>query len=153
MRFWLASIGTDTLFIEPGSPSLNAYIESFNGRLRDELRNGEISLGLAEAKFLIERWRTDYNQVRPHSSLGYVLPLWIRRELCAFRLGFASPPGAQLVGSQRFCETQVPSTSSPGTLPTHIEAGLAFGVIPGPRISSVRPGSQGTQSSEMLAGA
>ena len=74
VRSWLSAIGTGTLFIEPGSPWQNACIESFNSRLRDELLNGEIFLGLAEARYLIERWRTDYNQVRPHSSLGYVPP-------------------------------------------------------------------------------
>ena len=63
-----------TLFIERGSPWENGYIESFNGRLRDELLNGEIFYTLKEAKVLIERWRREYNQIRPHSSLGYRPP-------------------------------------------------------------------------------
>ena len=60
-----------TLFIEPGSPSENGYIESFNGKLRDELLNGETFYTLIEAKVLTEQWRKEYNQVRPHSSLNY----------------------------------------------------------------------------------
>ena len=63
-----------TLFIEPGSPWENGYNESFNGKLRDELLNMEIFYTLKEAKVLIERWRRDYNTVRPHSSLGYRPP-------------------------------------------------------------------------------
>ena len=63
-----------TLFIEPGSPWENGYIESFNGRLRDELLNVEIFDTMLEAKILIERWRQIYNKIRPHSSLGYRPP-------------------------------------------------------------------------------
>lgn len=63
-----------TLFIEPGSPWENGYIESFNGKLRDELLNGEIFYTLKEAKVLVERWRVHYNTARPHSSLGYRPP-------------------------------------------------------------------------------
>jgi hypothetical protein len=59
-----------TLFIEPGSPWENGYIESFNGKLRDELLNGEIFTTLLEAKVLLENWRREYNQIRPHSSPG-----------------------------------------------------------------------------------
>jgi len=64
-----------TLFIEPGSPWENGYIESFNGKLRDELFNREIFTTLTEAKLLIEQWRGEYNQVRPHSALGYRPPV------------------------------------------------------------------------------
>jgi transposase InsO family protein len=74
IRKWLSKVGVKTLFIEPGSPWENGYIESFNGKLRDELLNGEIFTTLMEAKVLIERWRREYNQVRPHSSLGYRSP-------------------------------------------------------------------------------
>jgi putative transposase len=74
IRRWLNHVGVETLFIEPGSPWENGYIESFNGKLRDELLNREIFTTLAEAQVLIERWRRDYNQVRPHSSLGYRPP-------------------------------------------------------------------------------
>ncbi len=74
VRKWLARLGVKTLFIEPGSPWENGYIESFNGKLRDELLNREIFTTLTEAKVLIEQWRREYNQVRPHSSLGYRPP-------------------------------------------------------------------------------
>ena len=74
VREWLMKVGVKTLFIEPGSPWENGYIESFNGKLRDELLNGEIFYTLLEAKVLIERWREHYNRVRPHSALGYRPP-------------------------------------------------------------------------------
>ena len=74
VRKWLNRLGVRTLFIEPGSPWENGYIESFNGKLRDELLNREIFTTLEEAKVLIEQWRREYNQVRPHSSLGYRPP-------------------------------------------------------------------------------
>jgi len=74
VRDWLKRVGVRTLFIEPGSPWENGYVESFNGKLRDELLNREIFYTLTEAKVLIERWRHEYNTVRPHSSLGYRPP-------------------------------------------------------------------------------
>ena len=74
VRAWLGRVGVRTLYIEPGSPWENGYIESFNGKLRDELLNGEIFDTLLEAQVLIERWRIDYNTKRPHSSLGYRPP-------------------------------------------------------------------------------
>jgi len=74
LRAWLATVGTSTLYIEPGSPWENGYCESFNGRLRDELLNGELFYSIREARVVIERWRKDYNTMRPHSSLGYRPP-------------------------------------------------------------------------------
>jgi putative transposase len=74
VRSWLERFGVQTLFIEPGSPWENGYNESFNGKLRDELLNGEIFTTLLEAKVLIENWRKEYNQFRPHSSLNYQPP-------------------------------------------------------------------------------
>ena len=74
VRSWLAKVGVGTLFIEPGSPWENGYVESFNGKLRDELLDREIFYTLLEAKVLIERWREHYNRFRPHSSLGYRPP-------------------------------------------------------------------------------
>jgi transposase InsO family protein len=74
VREWLDRLGSQTLFIEPGSPWENGYNESFNGKLRDELLNGEIFYTLKEAQVLIEQWRRHYNTVRPHSSLGYRPP-------------------------------------------------------------------------------
>jgi transposase InsO family protein len=74
VRRWLGRVGVRTLFIEPGSPWENGYVESFNGKLRDELLNGELFYTLTEAKILIEKWRRMYNEIRPHSSLGYRPP-------------------------------------------------------------------------------
>lgn len=74
VRKWLENLGVKTLFIEPGSPWENGYIESFNGKLRNELLNGEIFTTLLEAKILIENWRREYNEIRPHSALGYRPP-------------------------------------------------------------------------------
>jgi len=74
VRKWLGRMDVKTLFIEPGSPWENGYIESFNGKLRDELLNREIFTTLTEAKVLIADWRKEYNQVRPHSAKGYKPP-------------------------------------------------------------------------------
>ena len=74
VRDWLPRVGVKTLYIEPGSPWENGYNESFNGKLRDELLNGEIFYTLKEAEVLIEQWRNHYNTVRPHSALGYRAP-------------------------------------------------------------------------------
>jgi putative transposase len=74
VKGWLEALGVRTLFIEPGSPWENGYIESFNGKLRDELLNGEIFDTMTEARVLTERWRQEYNRFRPHSSLGYRPP-------------------------------------------------------------------------------
>jgi putative transposase len=74
LRKWLAGVGAQTLYIEPGSPWENGYCESFNGKLRDECLNGETFYSLKEAQVVIEQWRVQYNTVRPHSSLGYRPP-------------------------------------------------------------------------------
>jgi transposase InsO family protein len=74
VRSWLAKVGVAILFIEPGSPWENGYIESFNARFRDELLNGEIFYSLREAQIVIEQWRKHYNTKRPHSALGYRPP-------------------------------------------------------------------------------
>ena len=74
VREWLGRVGARTLCIEPGSPWENGYIESFNGKLRDELLDREVFYTLLEVRVLTERYRRTYNQVRPHSSLGYRPP-------------------------------------------------------------------------------
>lgn len=74
VKGWINGVGAKTAFIEPGSPWENGYVESFNGKLRDELLNAEVFNTLAEAKVLIEQWRCHYNTVRPHSSLRYRPP-------------------------------------------------------------------------------
>ena len=70
----MARVVPSTLYIEPRSPLENGCVESFNGKLRDELLNGEVFNTLKEAQILIERYRQTYNRIRPHSSLGYVPP-------------------------------------------------------------------------------
>jgi len=86
VRGWLKRFNVKTLFIEPGSPWENGYIESFNGKLRDELLDREIFDTLYETKVLVERWRWEYNTIRPHSSLGYrppapeaIKPRWVEK--------------------------------------------------------------------------
>ena len=74
IRQWLNNLEIDPLFIEPGSPWENDYNESFNGKLRNELLNGEMFYTLKEAKIMIERWQVHYNSKRPHTSLGYRPP-------------------------------------------------------------------------------
>jgi putative transposase len=82
---WCRFNGTGTVFIDPGSPWQNAWIESFNGRMRDELLNGQQFDSLLEAKVLIEDWRIDYNVNRPHSAHGWLTPVefveaWLHRQ-------------------------------------------------------------------------
>ena len=74
IRAWMKATGVQTLYIEPGSPWENGYIESFNGKFRDEFLNLEIFDTLLEAKVLAERWKREYNTFRPHSSLNYKPP-------------------------------------------------------------------------------
>ncbi len=74
VKRWINGVGATTAFIEPGSPWENGYVESFNGKMRDELLNMEVFNTIAEAKVLIEQWRRHYNTVRPHSSLRYRPP-------------------------------------------------------------------------------
>jgi len=71
---WISGVGAKTAYIEPGSPWENGYVESFNGKLRDELMNAEVFNTLKEAQTLIEQWRVHFNTMRPHSSLGYRPP-------------------------------------------------------------------------------
>ena len=75
VRAWLTKLDIKPLFIEPGSPWENGYIESFNGKMRDELLAREIFYSLKEAQIMIEMWRKHYNTIRPHSALGYRPPV------------------------------------------------------------------------------
>jgi putative transposase len=79
MDRWANDNGVKLSFIRPGKPVENGFIESFNGRLRDELLNTSIFLSLADARTKLRAWRTDYNATRPHSSLGDLSP----NEFCA----------------------------------------------------------------------
>ena len=81
VRNWLQLIGVQTLFIEPGSPWENGYNESFNGKLRDELLNGEVFYSFKEATIIIEGWRIHNNTQRPHSALGYKPPAPVTRAI------------------------------------------------------------------------
>jgi len=93
---WISAVGAKTAYIEPGSPWENGYCESFNSKLRDELLNGEIFYSLKEARIVIESWRRHYNEVRPHSSIGYRPPspqVLIPTRPAA--LPQRAPPGAQ----------------------------------------------------------
>lgn len=95
VRSWLARRGAKTLYIAPGSPWENAYSETFNSRLRDELLDREVFETLKEAKVILEDHRLDYNHRRPHSSLGYRTPA----EFAATQTepGIASLPPADAV--------------------------------------------------------
>lgn len=74
VKEWLKKSGVETLYIEPGSPWENAFVESFNGRFRDELLNREVLTSLTEAKVMVRQYVKEYNEHRPHSSLGYLPP-------------------------------------------------------------------------------
>ena len=74
VRDWIKAVEAKTAYIEPESPWENGYCESFNGKMRGELLNGEIFYSLREAQIIIERWRNHYNTKRPHSALGYRPP-------------------------------------------------------------------------------
>ena len=74
VKKFLKNSGVDTLYIEPGSPWENGYVESFNSKLRDELLNRELFLHIDELRYVADRWRMDYNHYRPHSSLDYMAP-------------------------------------------------------------------------------
>jgi len=88
---WLKAADVQTLFVAPGSPWENGYVESFNSKLRDELLNRELFLHIDELRYVADRWRMDYNHYRPHSSLGYMAP-------AAFATTAAkNPSGPQLV--------------------------------------------------------
>jgi putative transposase len=74
MASWSEQSGVRLDFIEPGKPVQNAFVESFNGRLRDECLNANWFVNVRDARRKIESWRRDYNQERPHSALGYLTP-------------------------------------------------------------------------------
>ena len=87
IKKWLKKKHVETLYVEPGSPWENGYIESFNGKLRDEILNREMFYSVKEAKVLVEDWRLEYNNHRPHSGLGYMTPAGF----ASFCIASASP--------------------------------------------------------------
>ena len=108
VRRWLQRASVTTLFIAKGSPWENGYVESFNGKLRDELLNRELFLSLEEARFVIDRWRLDYNHHRPHSALDYQTP-------AAFAAGCVLPGFATLSPPERSRSLNPDSLTHPGT--------------------------------------
>lgn len=78
---WTHSQRIEPCFIEPGKPSQNAFIESFNGRLRDECLNEHVFSSIQSARQIVECWRQHYNQQRPHSGIGYLTPVEYREQL------------------------------------------------------------------------
>jgi putative transposase len=108
IRSWTAGAGLETLYIEPGAPWENGYAESFNSKVRDELLNAEEFGSLLEARVLAKEWRREYNQFRPHSSLGYRTPAEYG-EMC---------PRADSASLRRPEDTTVtvePTLTTPGT--------------------------------------
>lgn len=114
IRGFLERAGVATLYVEPGAPWQNGYAESFNGRLRDELLDGELFADLREAKVLSVRHRSDYNHRRPHSSLGYQTPAEFAASLAgpALRVGAAPLPCAS---AQPATQPPTPTLITPGT--------------------------------------
>jgi len=108
VRRWLGQADVTTLFIAKGSPWENGYVESFNGKLRDELLNRELFLSLEEARFVIDRWRLDYNHHRPHSALDYQTP-------AAFAAGCVLPGFATLSPPEHSRSLNPDSLTHPGT--------------------------------------
>src|SRR2546425_3823416 len=98
---WAYERGVRLHFIEPGKPVQNAFVESFNGRLRDECLNEHWFLTLADARRLIEDWRGDYKRSRPPSSLGNPTPLEDRRLPPGARSKQTGPGGLYLFVGQR----------------------------------------------------
>jgi len=78
---WARKTKVEWHYIAPGKPTQNAFVESFNGRLRDECLNEHLFDSLDDARRIIEAWRIDYNTVRPHTSLGGLAPLTYKRRL------------------------------------------------------------------------
>ena len=99
IKKWLEGMGVETLYVEPGSPWENGYIESFNGKFRDEILNRELFYSVREAKVLVEDWRLEYNDHRPHSGLGYMTPAGFASSCIA-----SASPTAQL---QQYTTEQV----------------------------------------------
>ncbi len=108
VRRWLERACIQTLFIAKGSPWENGYIESFNSRFRDELLDRELFLGLEDARWVIDRWRMDYNHHRPHSALDYQTPAAFAAS-CSASLRFSAyglTPAEQLPLTTRSSHSQ-----------------------------------------------
>jgi putative transposase len=102
VKKWLEISGVKTLYVAPGSPWENGYVESFNSKLRDELLNRELFLHIDELRYVADRWRMDYNHYRPHSSIGYMAP-------AAFAEMLAKNPSGPQPGKSPPCRPNLPS--------------------------------------------
>jgi putative transposase len=91
----------DTLYIKKGSPWENGYVESFNGRLRDELLNRELFLSLPEARYVLDEWREEYNERRPHGGLDWRTPAAFAESLAGPSVGAPPLPTAQPMDQQQ----------------------------------------------------
>jgi len=99
---WLSRASVDTLYIQKGSPWENGYVESFNGKLRDELLNRELFLSVPEARYVLDEWREEYNHRRPHSGLGWRTPGAYAASLAAPAVGATPlPPDQPALHPQR----------------------------------------------------
>ena len=90
---WSGDVGVEWHYIAPGKPTQNGFVESFNGRMRDELLNETLFFTIGQARVILARWVDDYNTERPHSSLGYATPAAVAAELEQQRAGL-TPPAA-----------------------------------------------------------
>ena len=99
IREWLQRAGVETLYIKPGAPWENAYIESFNGKLKDELIKGELFTSLLESQVLTKEYQEEYNKRRPHSSLGWLAPEEFARRCKAAEKASLERDGAGRVGA------------------------------------------------------
>jgi len=100
---WLSQASVDTLYIQKGSPWENGYADSFNGKLRDELLNRELFLSLSEARYVLDEWREEYNERRPHSGLNWQTPSSYAASLTESGPSVGAPPlpAAQSAQEQR----------------------------------------------------
>jgi transposase InsO family protein len=104
IKKWLREKDVQTLYIEPGSPWENGYIESFNGKFRDDVLNRELFHSVKEAKVIAESWRLEYNNHRPHSGLGYMTPAAFAAECIA---SVRATPSPQQYIEQNVCNSLI----------------------------------------------
>ncbi len=123
MDVWAHQSGVKLDFIRPGCPVQNGYIESFNGRLRDECLNGEVFFSLADAREKLERWRQDYNRERPHSALADRTPGEFARRLEGRPFALPSVDKAASPACQGFAQAgpKAPALDKPAALPSETE--------------------------------
>jgi putative transposase len=113
---WAADTGVDWHYIDPGKPVQNAFIESFNGRLRDEFLNETLFPSLMQARLALEEWRRDYNSVRPHSRINWLTP-------AAYAAQFSPQRG----GALSYADGSVPRPVAPTALEENRQALVANG--------------------------